>query len=209
MATKSQIFEPFFTTKEVGRGTGLGLSTVYGIVKQSEGYIWVSSEVGIGTTFRIYLPQYIEKVDEGVPSNKVDEGRLSLSAKGDETILLVEDDEMVRHLARRVLSEYGYTILEAEDGIGALRVNAEYTGRIDLVITDILMPKMGGQILLENLYHTRPTIRVLYMSGYNEWLATNQVELTTSSPVRSGFIHKPFTPYDFSRKIREMLDATK
>jgi PAS domain S-box-containing protein len=195
--TQERIFEPFFTTKELGKGTGLGLATVYGIVKQSEGYIWVYSEVGKGATFKIYLP----RVDAIAETNEVSEASQPVRG-GQETILLVEDEDIVRNLAYEVLQQYGYTVITAESGEEGLRVCREFAGKIDLVVTDVVMPRMSGREMAEQLATERPETRVLYMSGF-----------TDDAIVRHGlleediaFIQKPFTPESLATKIRELLD---
>ena len=197
--TRSHLFEPFFTTKEVGKGTGLGLTTVYSIVTQSGGDIWVYSEPGQGSTFKIYWP----RVDEADTSTQP--GRTSsLLPRGSETILLVEDEEMVRTLAGRILTGAGYTVLKVENGQAALQLNEKYSQPIHLLLTDVIMPGMSGRELAEQLRAVRPDIKVLYMSGY-----------TDSAIVRHGvlepgttFLNKPFTPDTLTRKVREVLEVT-
>jgi PAS domain S-box-containing protein len=196
--TKAHIFEPFFTTKEIGKGTGLGLSTVYGIVKQSGGDIWVYSEMGEGTTFKIYLPQ-VDGVVESDEARHVPAGLL----RGHETVLLAEDEEQVRQTTRTILEMDGYRVLEASGGSEALAIFKQHEGRIDLAITDVIMPQMSGQELAQSLKALCPDIKVLYVSGY-----------TDDAIVRHGlldeeiaFIQKPFTPEALSRKVREVLDA--
>ncbi len=195
--TQSHIFDPFFTTKEVGKGTGLGLSTVYGIVKQSGGSIWVYSEVGRGTTFKIYLPR-VDDVDE----SEVAGDELGFAQRGSETILLVEDEDMVRELSKEILQEYGYAVITAQNGHEGLRICQEFQGNIDLMITDVVMPKMSGRQLAESIGSSRPGTRVLYMSGF-----------TDDAVVRHGvlddgvcFIQKPFSPEALAAKAREVLD---
>jgi len=197
--TQERIFEPFFTTKEQGKGTGLGLSTVYGIVKQSEGSIWVYSEVGKGTTFKIYLP----RVDEVEVAEATAEER-RVVPRGHETLLLVEDEDIVRALSREILEQYGYTVICAADGEEGLRVCKEFAGGIDLMITDVVMPRMSGRELAEQAAILRPETRVLYMSGF-----------TDDAIVRHGlldddfaFIQKPFSPDALALKAREMLDQS-
>jgi PAS domain S-box-containing protein len=194
--TQSRIFEPFFTTKEKGKGTGLGLSTVYGIVKQSGGYVIVQSEVGHGTTFNIYLPR-VEGTAEA-------HGAVSVSrtaAGGPETVLLVEDEESVRQLVRDTLASKGYHILEAQDGQAGLTAAAMYEGKIDLVLTDVVMPQMGGRELVQQLLTSRPGIKVLYLSGYTEDAIVNEGTIESGK----AFLQKPFTLQNLSRKVREIL----
>jgi len=198
---KSHLFEPFFTTKEVGKGTGLGLATVYGIIKQSGGHIWVYSEPGQGTTFKIYLPM-IEGVVEpaGLPLPP-DE-----TLHGAETILLVEDDSLVRELASRVLIRHGYLVLEAYDGEKALRICQEYQKPIHLLVTDVVMPGgMSGRQLAENMTTMHPETRVLYMSGYTDNAIVHHGMLKPGIT----FLQKPFTPEALARKVREVLKGGK
>jgi len=198
--TKDRMFEPFFTTKDLGKGTGLGLSTVYGIVKQSGGNIWVYSEVGRGTTFKIYLP----RVDDGA-----DEYRRNIEVaavtKGSETILLVEDEDMLRRLARQTLKGYGYQILEAANGDEAISVSLQQGGVIDLLLTDVIMPGMNGRELATRLLETRPSLRVLFMSGYTDDAIVHQGVLDESA----NFIQKPFAPDGLACRVREVLDQEK
>lgn len=195
--TLQHIFEPFFTTKEIGKGTGLGLSTVYGIVKQSGGHIGVDSEVGRGTTFNIYLPRVVE---ESAEVEEIDEPQDFQT--GTETILLVEDEEMVRSLSREILETYGYTVIEAEDGVEALtKCNGDC--KIDLLMTDVIMPHMGGRELAEKLTGKLPDLHVLFTSGYTDdpEMHHGVTETTTN------FLQKPFTPHALMEKVREVLDA--
>jgi PAS domain S-box-containing protein len=196
-ATQKQIFDPFFTTKEIGRGTGLGLATVYGIVKQSEGSIWVYSELGIGTTFKVYLP----RVDEVGASEQFGSDSRSVPG-GTETILLVEDEDLVRHLAVEILKEFGYAVITAANGEEGLRICQEFAGHIDLMITDVVMPQMSGRELAEHLSVLRPETRVLFMSGYTDDAIVRHGVLEEHMP----FIQKPFLPDALALKAREMLD---
>ncbi len=197
-ATQAQIFEPFFTTKEKGKGTGLGLSTVYGIVKQSGGNIWVYSEPGKGTTFKIYLP----RVTDGSEPVSVAPVPVTI-AHGTETILLVEDETGVRELATDVLKSFGYRVLVAPDGAHALQVQADHAGPIHLLVTDVVMPQMSGRVLADRLRPLRPATRVLFMSGYTED-AIIQHRLLVSG---IAFLEKPFTPTGLAAKVREVLDG--
>ena len=194
---QAHIFEPFFTTKEPGKGTGLGLATCYGIIKQHGGYIWVYSEVGQGTTFKIYFPRVVEPLDE-MPRYP-DERELP---QGSETILLVEDEPSVRALAVRVLRARGYAVLEAGNGAEALRVAQDYKGAIDLLLTDIVMPQMGGMALAEQLATLRPHVAIVYMSGYTD----NTVVGYGRFEKGITFLQKPFSPGALARKVREVLD---
>ena len=197
--TQARIFEPFFTTKPVGQGTGLGLSTVYGIVKQSDGFVWVYSEPGMGTTFKIYLP----RVGSGSAMPARPESG-SAARGGAETILIVEDEEMVRGLASRGLREHGYTVIEARHGADALR-QLEAGSEVDLVISDVVMPEMGGRELGHRLASMRPSLPVLYMSGYTGEDVTQRGLLEPGAP----FQQKPFAPEELAGKVREMLDAAR
>ena len=194
--TQGRIFEPFFTTKDVGRGTGLGLSTVYGVVKQSGGNIWVYSEVGQGTIFKVYLP----RVDEHIKEITQDTDSLSLPV-GSEKILLVEDDALVRNVAREIIASQGYTVLEASNMADALRHCAE-NADIALLLSDVVMPKVNGKELSEKLTKLLPGMRVLFMSGYSETVIHNGV-----LDEGVNFIQKPFTPIALLRKLREVLDG--
>jgi CheY-like chemotaxis protein len=196
-ATESRIFEPFFTTKEQGRGTGLGLSTVYGIVKQSGGSIGVYSEVGRGTTFKVYLPRVEESVDAMARKLQDD------CARGTETVLLVEDSDTVRKLARKLLEEDGYTVLEASGGDDGWQISEQHNGPIDLLLTDVVMPGTSGREIAQRLAARRPQMRVLYMSGYTDDAIVRHRVLDATAP----FIQKPFTRAALIRKVREVLDA--
>jgi two-component system cell cycle sensor histidine kinase/response regulator CckA len=196
-ATRKHIFEPFFTTKEVGKGTGLGLSTVYGIIKQSGGNVWVYSEVGHGTTFKIYLPCIGEDAQKYKPAAEI-----GATVEGTETILLAEDEEVVRKLALQVLTAHGYQVLEAANGGSAFLICERHKGPIHMLVTDIIMPEMGGRELSDRLSLLRPEMKVLYMSGYTDSAILHQGVLDADA----NFIQKPFTPNDLARKVREVLD---
>jgi len=195
--TRDHIFDPFFTTKEIGKGTGLGLSTVYGIIKQNNGFIWVYSVPGQGTTFKIYLPKLKEDA-EAEEKERIPVGDLN----GSETVFIVEDDDKLRNLTRKILERYGYSALEAENGEDALRFSEEYEGQIDLILTDVVMPKMSGKELAEQLKSLRPEIKVVYMSGYTG----NAIVHHGILPPWLNFLEKPFTPECLARKVREVLD---
>jgi PAS domain S-box-containing protein len=197
--TLSHIFEPFFTTKEQGKGTGLGLATVYGIVKQSGGYVWVYSEPGRGATFKIYLPQ----VDEPVEEHDRAPPRES-AAGGRETVLLAEDDPSVRDVVTEVLTQKGYRVLRAPDGQTALEMARAQPGEIQLLITDMVMPGMTGRELAEALAGERTGVRVLYMSGYTDDAVIRHGVLAEGMP----YLQKPFTPQALALKVREILDRS-
>jgi signal transduction histidine kinase len=196
--TQSRIFEPFFTTKPLHKGTGLGLSTVYGIVKQSGGNIWVYSEVGRGTTFKIYLP----RTDKGLDAYKQTELDANL-LRGNETVLLVEDADSLRKLAREVLETNGYTVLEAASGLEALRICGQSGIPIHLLLTDVVMPEMSGRELANQLAPLHPQMRVLYMSGYTDDTIVHHGVLEPGI----NFIQKPFTPDQLATRVREVLNA--
>jgi len=193
--TQSRIFEPFFTTKEKGKGTGLGLSTVYGIVKQSGGYVLVHSEEGRGTKFQIYLPRV-----EGVAEKQAPQVT-PVVLGGSETVLLVEDEESVRQLVRETLAAKGYHVLDAENGEAGLAAAAGHKGKIDLVITDVVMPGIGGRELIRQLLELRPEIKILYLSGYTEDAITSEGAIARNA----AFLQKPFTLKNLSKKVREVL----
>jgi len=196
--TQAHIFEPFFTTKEQGKGTGLGLSTVYGVVKQSGGFVWVYSEVGKGTCFKIYLPRVDQPAEiPGAPQ------AFAEAPRGTETVLLAEDEQDVREVAREFLESGGYTVLEAPDGASAFQLAAAHAGEISLLITDMVMPGITGQELAARLQKQRADIRVLYMSGYSERAAAEAAQIDAS--VR--LLTKPFSRGAILRTIREILDA--
>jgi signal transduction histidine kinase/ActR/RegA family two-component response regulator len=196
--TQAHIFEPFFTTKEVGKGTGLGLATVYGIVKQSEGTIWLYSEVGRGTAFKIYLP-CAEALTKAVDVEADD----LESLLGTETVLLVEDEDVVREMATEILRDSGYHVLEAKHGPEAIMLERQYSGEIHLMLTDVVMPQMSGRELAEQLTPLRRDMKVLYMSGYTDDAIVHHGVLEEGT----AFIGKPFTPNALARKVREVLDV--
>jgi CheY-like chemotaxis protein len=201
--TRTRAFEPFFTTKERGKGTGLGLATVYGIVKQSGGYVWVYSEPGIGTTFKIYLPRVAGPAEPPTvaPAAPVSHAEV----RGTETILVVEDQDEVRELIRKMLESRGYRVLSAPNGPDAVATAALHPGTIDLLVTDVVMPGMSGPEVARLLAVTCKGIRVLFLSGY-----------TSDAMVRRGllesgaqFLQKPFSPGDLARRVRDVLDAPR
>ena len=197
-ATQARIFEPFFTTKGKGKGTGLGLSTIYGIVKQSNGFIWVYSELEKGTTFKIYFPRV-----EGKQTLKSSQDKSESAFRGSETILVVEDEIGVRALACRILRERGYNVIEAADGKEALRLAREHDGEIHLVITDVIMPGMSGRELVAQLKAVRPQIEALYVSGYTDNVIVHHGILDSGI----AFLQKPFTVEGLARKVREVIDS--
>jgi two-component system cell cycle sensor histidine kinase/response regulator CckA len=196
-ATRARIFEPFFTTKSKGKGTGLGLSTIYGIVKQSNGFIWVYSEPGKGTTFKIYFPRVEGKKAPAAAENKFEAG-----FQGSESILVVEDEATVRALASRILRNRGYEVLEAADGMEALSISQQHAGEIHLVLTDVVMPGIGGKDLVSQLKAARPDIKALYVSGYTD----NAIIYHGVLDRNVAFLQKPFTTDGLARKVREVID---
>jgi PAS domain S-box-containing protein len=198
--TLSHIFEPFFTTKEPGQGTGLGLSTVYGIVKQSGGSIWVYSEEGEGTTFKIYLPRVrpaTQRDTERLPGHDLE------GVRGKETILLVEDEPVVRALIKNALNQHGYFVLDTQNGMDALRVGTQYAGQLDLLITDVIMPQMSGREVAHNLALIFPDLKILFISGFTDDAIVRHGVLEKGS----AFLQKPFTPDVLLRKVRTILDS--
>lgn len=198
--TQEHIFEPFFTTKEIGKGTGLGLATVYGIVKQSGGNIMVYSEEGIGTTFKVYLPRVIQQSEAEGTRNTSDE-----LPQGTETILLVEDEDVVRTLTRQILEMCGYTVLEAGNGVEALSLCEKHDCHIHLLMTDVVMPQMGGRELSERFAVIYPQMRILFTSGYTDDAVVRHGVIEAGT----NFIQKPFTPDALAHKVRAILDGTK
>jgi signal transduction histidine kinase/ActR/RegA family two-component response regulator len=197
---KAHIFEPFFTTKETSKGTGLGLATVHGVVKQSGGHVEVQSEMGKGSTFRVYLPH-----TEGVEDVSRDDGPSVARPRGTETILLVEDEEMVRRLALRILEQQGYTVFAASHPEDAVLFSDEHAETIDLLVTDVVMPGMGGRDLAERIVASRPGIKVLYVSGYTD----DAISQHGVSDSVADLLQKPFTPSILAQKVREVLDASR
>jgi PAS domain S-box-containing protein len=198
-ATQARIFEPFFTTKERGKGTGLGLATVYGIVKQSGGWIWVYSEPGQGTTFKVYLPRATEAAAAPLAPSPAP----PVSVRGSETILVVEDDEMIRNLVQKVLKANGYTVLVAGNGSDAERVAGAHAGAIHLLMTDVVLPGPNGREVARRLVAQRAGIRVLFLSGYTDDAIVHHGVLEPGV----AFLQKPFAPAVLGRKVREVLDS--
>jgi signal transduction histidine kinase/ActR/RegA family two-component response regulator len=198
-ATQAKLFEPFFTTKALGVGTGLGLSTAYGIVKQSGGNILVYSELGKGTTFKVYLPRDLSAIEPGITKTAITP-KLS---EGIETILVVDDEKAIRDVAGRMLAKAGYKVLIASGGADAIRASGEYSGTIDLLLSDVVMPQIGGNELALELSKTRPALKVLFMSGYPNNAMSHHDVLDAGFQ----FIGKPFSAVDLTRKIRDVLNA--
>jgi CheY-like chemotaxis protein len=198
-ATRARVFEPFFTTKEHGRGSGLGLATVYGMVKQSGGFIRVDSEPGHGSVFNVFLPPAAIRSASSRPE---EQGRReSDPAQGWETVLLVEDEDAVRAFAREVLVRHGYAVLEARHGVDALRAAERHTDDIHLLLTDVVMPLMSGRELSERLASPRPNMKILFMSGY-----TDHALIDRELPAGAPLIQKPFTPAALAQRVRNILD---
>jgi len=198
--TLAHIFEPFFTTKEIGKGTGLGLATVYGVVKQSGGYIWVISEIGEGASFQIFLPRVEENAAPNVARTAPAE-----NLQGTETILLVEDADALRKLARSFLVDHGFQVIMASDGEEAVEVARNHNGRIDLLLTDVVMPGMNGRLLADRLLSKWPGLKVVFISGYTDSFIAGHGVLEPGTHL----LHKPFTEDALIRKIREVLDANR
>jgi PAS domain S-box-containing protein len=198
--TRARIFEPFFTTKGPGQGTGLGLATVYGIVKQSGGYIYVYSEPGRGATFKVYLPL----IEDRVPSANASSAPKP-TALGTETILLVEDEAAVREFSRYALQSFGYTVLEASNGKEAIRICEQHQGTIHLMVSDVVMPQMGGRQVAEFVIALRPGLKVLFLSGYTDDAVVRHGVLEAET----AFLQKPFMPAALATKVREVLDKTQ
>jgi two-component system cell cycle sensor histidine kinase/response regulator CckA len=196
-----KIFEPFFTTKEVGRGTGLGLSTVYGIVKQTGGFIYVTSQPGQGSTFSIYLPRCEEKEEAG--EKQVAAKAPAADVTGTGTVLLVEDEEAVRTFAARALAARGYKVLVASSGAEALEVESAHTGRIDLLLSDVVMPELDGPSMLKELRKRRTDFKVVFMSGHAE----DAFEKSLDPNEKFSFIAKPFSLKDLVETVKKALAA--
>jgi two-component system, cell cycle sensor histidine kinase and response regulator CckA len=196
-ATRERIFEPFFTTKDQGKGTGLGLSTVYGIVSQSGGHIFVYSEPGIGTTFKVYMPQVDATTESGIMQ------RPQLAVGGGETVMVVEDEQGVRDLVKHILARGGYSVLTAKSAEEAVQACAEKDGEIALLLTDVVLAKGSGREVAEKLSAMRPKMRVLFMSGYTDDAIVRHGVLDANT----AFLQKPFTPDRLLSKVREVLDS--
>jgi CheY-like chemotaxis protein len=196
--TQAHIFEPFFTTKELGKGTGLGLATVYGVIKQSGGHIWVYSEPELGSTFTIYLPRVEQTVERKRTCDLATD-----SLHGSETVLLVEDEESLRTLTRTLLEQSGYTVLEAKGGSQAIEIARQHRGPIHLLLTDMVMPGMVGHEVADEVAPIRPEMRVIYMSGYVGFTPRGVLDSDES------FLPKPFTQDTLLRKVHEVLNLQK
>jgi CheY-like chemotaxis protein len=196
-AVQARVFEPFFTTKPPGEGTGLGLATVHGIVKQSGGHIFAYSETGKGTAFKIYFPPVAGSVAADAPAPDEE------TPRGTETILLVEDEEALREITREILEAAGYTVLEAAHGAAALHLSERHQGKISLLITDVVMPGLTGSELAARLTAERADMKVLFMSGYTDDAVVLRGVLTKQMP----FVQKPFTILQLARRVRAVLDG--
>jgi CheY-like chemotaxis protein len=196
----AHVFEPFFTTKPIGKGTGLGLATVYGIVKQNHGNVWVYSEPGRGATFKIYFPALSREAARESPV-----AATPATPVGTETVLVVEDDARLRLLVRKSLERFGYTVLPTGNGADALKVAAAHTGSIELLLTDVVMPGMNGTALAREFAHVRPAAKVLFCSGYTENAIVHHGVLDAGI----AFLQKPYSPLALAQKVREVLDAPR
>ena len=199
-AIQNRIFEPFYTTKGKHKGTGLGLSMVYGHVKQNRGYVWVYSEPGKGTTFKIYFPKYQAETDVSVNDEKAVEKEEFM---GSETILIVEDDESLRKVAVKFLNRFGYNVIEAENPENALRIGKKHNRPIHLLLTDVIMPGMSGADLARLLKKERANLKIIFMSGYTD----DTISLHGLLDPKVNFIQKPFTKQTLGKKLREIIDG--
>jgi len=203
---QGRLFEPFFTTKPAGKGTGLGLASVYGIVKQSGGNIWVYSEVGHGSTFKVYLPLFEATAEDAMAASPLSQPPPpppAAMATNGATILLVEDNPSLEQIARRILKRYGYSVLSAASAEEAVRVSRAHRGDIDLLLSDVVMPGQSGPSLATQLKTERPEMRVLHMSGYTDDAVVRHGALSETA----AFLQKPFTPEGLSRKVQEVLSS--
>jgi len=204
---RERIFDPFYTTKETGKGTGLGLSTVYGIVKQTNGYVFVDSTIGKGTTFRIFLPRHIPVAGEAVEAPPLDakaaESKPMADLTGHGTILLVEDEEGLRGLNARGLASRGYTVLEAGNGVEAIELIESHNGAVDLVVSDVVMPEMDGPTLAKELRTRNPNLKIIFVSGYAE----DAFEKNLPDDVKFNFLPKPFTLKQLVATVKETMAA--
>jgi two-component system cell cycle sensor histidine kinase/response regulator CckA len=198
-----KIFDPFFSTKEVGRGTGLGLSTVYGIVKQTGGYIVAESELGKGTVMRVYLPRYVEVAGEAEPARAPVRREPPKDLTGRGTVLLVEDEDAVRSFAARALGQRGYRVLEATTGAEALEVFASHNGDVDLVVSDVVMPEMDGPTLMKHLRSERPEVKIIFISGYAE----DAFRRNLSDKDDFMFLQKPFDLKELAAAVKAALQG--
>jgi two-component system cell cycle sensor histidine kinase/response regulator CckA len=197
----AKIFEPFFSTKDVGKGTGLGLSTVYGIVKQTGGYVFPESVPGKGTLFRVYLPRYIPEADDQSQASKDQKKERPRDLTGTGRVLLVEDEDSVRNFAARALKRQGYEVIEATTGLEALEVVAREQGRIDIVVSDVVMPEMDGPTMLNELRKSNPDLRVIFVSGYPD----DRFKSSLDPAHQFAFLPKPFTLPQLAEKVKEEL----
>jgi two-component system cell cycle sensor histidine kinase/response regulator CckA len=196
-----KMFEPFFSTKEVGRGTGLGLSTVYGIVKQTGGYVFAESEEGKGTTFRVYLPRHIVESEDELPQRADKKKEATRDLTGTGRVLLVEDEDVVRNFAARALSRQGYEVLEAGTGVEAIEVMEREGGRIDIIVSDVIMPEMDGPSMLKEMRKTKPDIKIIFVSGYPD----DAFKRSLDDNETYAFLPKPFTLPQLAAKVKEQL----
>lgn len=198
-----KVFEPFFSTKEIGKGTGLGLSTVYGIIKQTDGFVFPESELGVGTSFKIYLPKYVAEQNDVVVDND-DEAKNDEKAKdltGNSTILLVEDEDAVRMFASRALKNKGYTVYEADSGVSALQLMEETDAHLDLLISDVMMPQMDGPTLVKKIRETDKNLKVIFISGYAEDALDDNI-----MDKDFNFLAKPFNLKQLAEQVKEVLE---